>query len=247
MTTIYLIRHGQTDTNTHDGFNGCATDQPLNAVGLEMVARLTPALAQVPFDAIYASHLRRAVQTAEAVRGTRDMALRIDPRLRETDFGFLDGKTWQAAKAAYPLPCREWVKRPATFRAPGAEESVRDVSVRIFSAFLQILRENRGKTVAIVAHGMVFSLLTAKLLGVKVKHYRRLPMLANASYRVLHIEDDGHISLNEWEQNAHLEPSWRSRPRHLRNRIRRERCNIPRRAFCAALKMKKREAERYGN
>lgn len=247
MTTIYLIRHGQTDTNIFGGFNGSANDQPLNAVGLEMAARLAPVFAEIPLDAIYVSPLRRAVQTAEAVRGAREMELRLDPRLRETDFGELDGLSWQEAIKKYPVECWEWSRRPATFQAPGASESVREIWVRVYTAFLQILRENRGKTVAIVAHGMVFSLLTTKLFGIKLKHYRWFPMISNAAYRVLKIEDDGHFDLDKWEYHEHLDPSWCLHPRHLRKRTRTERRIIPRRAFCAALKRKKGECERYGN
>ncbi|MBE6702969.1 MAG: histidine phosphatase family protein [Ruminococcaceae bacterium] len=246
MTTFYLIRHGQTDTNIYGGFNGSLNDQPLNEVGLKMVAGLTAVFEDVPLDAIYVSPLHRAVQTAEAVRGKRDMPLRLEPQLMETDFGALDGMDWLAAKKQYPRECQEWIRRPASFRAPGAAESVRDVWVRVFTAFLRILRENRGGTVAIVAHGMVFSLLTAKLLGIKLKNYRLLPMLSNAAYRVLRVEDDGHVCLNEWEHNGHLEPAWQLHPRHLRKRVRRARRGIPRRAFCLPLKMTKKEKKQYG-
>ena len=247
MTRIYLVRHGQTENNTHDGFNGCVSDQPLNKTGETMVARLTPVLAHVQLDAIYTSPLRRAVQTAEAVRGTREMELRLDPRLRETDFGRMDGMNWKEAKAKYPEACREWGRHPERFCAPGAVEGVREVSARVMSAFLQILRENRGKTVAIVAHGMVFALLTSKLVGYSVHDYRRTPMINNAAYRVLQIEDDGHLFINEWEHNAHLEDTWCFRPRRFRKRMRLERARIPRHAFYAPLKMTKKEKKQYGN
>ena len=247
MTTIYLIRHGQTDTNRLDGFNGCASNQPLNETGMQMAQCLTKAFAEVPLDAIYASSLCRAQQTAQGVCGVRDMEIRIVPDLRETDFGFLDGLDWRTAKQRYPQACREWIRRVRTFRAPGAGESVREVSVRTVRAFLGILRENRGKTVAIVAHGMVLSLLIAKLLGERYEQYRMYPMMSNGAYQILQIEDDGHFQLDAWQHIEHLREEWHPKKRHVRNRYRRARACVPGRFFCALLKMTKQERKNHGN
>lgn len=241
MTTIYLIRHGQTDTNIKDGFNGSATDQPLNAVGEQMAADLTPVFADIPLDVIYSSPLRRAMKTAEGVRGDRPLEILVDPALRETDFGELDGLDWLEAKKEYPRACYQWIHDVKHFRAPGATEGVRDVSVRVVAAFLRILRENRGKTVAIVGHGMAFSLLTAKLLGKSAAQYRLYPMLGNTAYRVLEIEDDGHFYLDRWEHNEHVRPEWRMRRRHMRHRIRRARSCLPGTFFWTPLKITKKE------
>ena len=247
MTTVYLIRHGQTDTNIISGFNGSASDQPLNATGEKMVMTLTPLFADIHLDAMYTSPLRRAVKTAEAVRGDKELALQFDPDLRETDFGFLEGLSWTEGKKRYPKDCRVWIRTPERFRAPGASESVHDVWARVFTSFLRIVRENRGKTVAIVAHGMVFTLLTSRLLGYPLCRYRLTPMPSNASYRILEIEDDGHVFIDSWEHNDHLEPQWVLRRSNLRARFRRSYRNIPRRSYHPALKMTKKERTQYAD
>ena len=168
-------------------------------------------------------------------------------RAQETDFGLLDGLSWKEGKARYPRECRVWLRQPERFHPPGASESVRDVWVRVFSSFLRILRENRRKTVAIVAHGLVFSLLTARLLGFPLHRYRLNPMLSNAAYRVLEIEDDGHVYIGQWEHNAHLEPQWIIHRSKLRQRIRRAYRSYPRRAYHPALRMTKKEMKSNGN
>ena len=62
MTTLYLIRHGQTANNLIGTFNGSESDQPLNETGLEMAAALTKAFASIKLDAIYASPILRAMK-----------------------------------------------------------------------------------------------------------------------------------------------------------------------------------------
>ena len=247
MTRIYLIRHGQTDTNIFGGFNGLRNDLPLNATGEVMIKGLTPTFAEIPLDAIYVSPLRRAMQTAEAVRGEKDLPLLIEPQMQETDFGLLDGLSWKEGKARYPRECNVWIKRPERFHPPEASESVRDVWARVFTSFLRIVRENRGKTVAIVAHGMVFTMLTSKLLGLSLHRYRLNPMLSNAAYRILDVEDDGHVYIDQWEHNEHLEPQWILRRKGLRQRFRRAYRKIPRRGYHPALRMTKKEMKQYGN
>ena len=247
MTRVYLIRHGQTDTNIHGGFNGMRTDLPLNETGEKMVQTLTPVFAEIPLDVIYVSPLRRAMQTAEWVRGEKEVPMLIEPQMQETDFGLLDGLSWKDGKARYPRECRVWIRRPERFHPPGSSESVHDVWVRVFAAFLRIVRENRGKTVAIVAHGMVFTLLTSKLLGLSLHDYRLTPMPSNAAYRVLDVEDDGHVYIDRWEYDEHLEPQWVLSRKNLRQRLRRAWRRIPRRGYHPALRMTKKELKSYGN
>ena len=246
MTTVYLIRHGQTDTNIFDGINGSASNQPLNATGLAMAANLTPVFASVPLDAIYASDLIRAVQTAEGVRGTRDMEIRIEPNLQEMDFGLMDGMSGIEAKRAFPKEFRTWARQPEKFHPPGSHEGWKDFQVRLVKAFLKIVRENRGKRIAIVGHGAAFSVLTAKLLGLSLHDYRLAPMLSNGAYRVLQIEDDGHFFIDAFEHCEHLPKEWRLRRRHLRARSKRAR-KMPRRVFYAPLKMTEKEMKQYAD
>ena len=246
MTTVYLIRHGQTDTNIFDGINGSASNQPLNETGLAMAANLTPVFADVPLDAIYASNLTRAIQTAEGVRGTRKMEIVTDPDLQEMDFGRMDGMSGKQAKQAFPKEFRIWARQPEKFHPPGSHEDWKLFQVRLVKAFLRIVRENRGKCVAIVGHGAAFSVLTAKLLGLPLRDYRLLMMLSNSAYRILQIEDDGHLFIDTLEHCEHLPPEWRLRRRRARAAQKRAR-KMPRRVFYAPLKMTKKERKQYAD
>ncbi len=68
-------------------------DIGLNEMGLWQVGRVAQALADEPMDAIYASDLLRAWQTAQAIARVAGCPLTADPGLRERGFGSFDGKT----------------------------------------------------------------------------------------------------------------------------------------------------------
>lgn len=92
MTTLLLVRHGETDWNAERRWQGHA-DIPLNARGREQAAELAAQLAGKPIEAIYSSDLSRARDTAEIVGGHLGIPVVTDPDLREVDVGPIEGLT----------------------------------------------------------------------------------------------------------------------------------------------------------
>ena len=203
MTTLYLVRHGQTDNNLHGSFNGCQTDQPLNETGKKQAYALRDAFADKPLDAIYSSPLVRAVMTAEGVRGTRDMPIHTVYDLREMDMGILDGVTFEKTKRDYAEVWHNWQKDPEKLRMPDGE-SFMEAQERAFAALLDILHRERGRAVAVVAHGTLISLLTAKLFGLPLIQRRRVPYLPNVGYHELSFDDKGYFSPVHLRVIAHI-------------------------------------------
>ena len=92
MTTLLLVRHGETDWNAAGRLQG-HTDRPLNAYGREQAKALAARLAGEDVAAIYASDLARARETAEIVGERLGLAVELDPDLREKDWGNWEGLT----------------------------------------------------------------------------------------------------------------------------------------------------------
>jgi broad specificity phosphatase PhoE len=90
MTTVYLARHGESDWNVERRWQGHA-DRPLTERGREQAELLAGRLADVKLDAVYASDLRRAWETAQAVAATRGLEVVRLPELREVDVGSWSG------------------------------------------------------------------------------------------------------------------------------------------------------------
>jgi probable phosphoglycerate mutase len=88
-TRIVIWRHGQTDWNIENRFQG-HSDIPLNTVGHYQASHAAKVLAGMEPTAIVASDLMRAQQTAGALANLLKLDVRIDPRLRETNGGRSD-------------------------------------------------------------------------------------------------------------------------------------------------------------
>ncbi len=203
MTTVYLIRHGQTDNNLIGCYNGCKSDQPLNDLGKRQAAALTAPFAKILPDVIYASPLRRAVMTAEGVRGDRDMPITTVYDLREMDMGDLDGVTFAEAREKHAEIWHNWHEEPEKLRMPNGE-SFHETQARAVAAISKIVRENRGKKIAIVAHGSLLCLSMAHLLGLSLAQRYSVPYLMNTAYHELLIEDNGYFSVEAFRCCEHL-------------------------------------------
>lgn len=142
MVIVWLVRHGRTAWNVGRRFQGW-TDVPLDDVGRAQARELAVALDGTRFDHIWSSDLSRAVDTARIAVGA---APTIDPRLREMDFGRLEGVTWEQMDPA----TRNGLKTLEGFVAPGGE-SAAEVEDRVFG-FLDDLPDGRH---LVVTHGGV--------------------------------------------------------------------------------------------
>jgi len=207
VTTLILVRHGETDNNAKGTFNGCREDQPLNEHGREQAARLGEYLKDVNIDAIYASSMRRAIETAEGARGTRTLPIGIEPALRETDFGDWDGCTW-ADVGEKSLTQREiWAHTPHLFRFPGGGETIDEVKARITARVTELVQKHRGDTVLMASHGMALSILLLSLMYLPMSRLRHIEGLHNTGFARLEIEDDGVFTVTDFNAVPHLTPA----------------------------------------
>jgi broad specificity phosphatase PhoE len=93
MATLMLVRHGETDWNADGRLQG-QTDRPLSEFGRRQARQLAEELADdVELEAIYASDLSRARETAEIVGERLGLAVVLDADLREKDWGTWEGLT----------------------------------------------------------------------------------------------------------------------------------------------------------
>jgi len=92
MTELLLVRHGETDWNAEGKLQG-HTDRPLNDYGRRQAQALADKLAGESIDAVYASDLSRARETAEILGEKLGLAVVVDPDLREKNWGNWEGLT----------------------------------------------------------------------------------------------------------------------------------------------------------
>ena len=178
-TTLYLVRHGETDANVSGIWQG-STDSPLNERGLAQARALARRVAreQLPISVIYSSPLRRARQTAEMVaEALDDLPIILDPGLAEYHLGEWEGLSYQQLKDDKRLWAR--MAEDPDFIPPGGE-SARQFATRLLASFQTIIHQNAGETVMVVGHGGALATALSMLLHQDGSHWRQYQML-NAS------------------------------------------------------------------
>lgn len=154
-TNLYLIRHGEAVSNVEPIIGGDKGCRGLTERGLAQAAALARRLerGEITADALYASDLPRARQTAEAVAGALRLPITFDPELQELRPGEADGMHVDEARARFGTFERFFTEFYTPF-APGGE-SWGSFIARASAALDRLIRTHRGQTVVAVCHGGV--------------------------------------------------------------------------------------------
>jgi broad specificity phosphatase PhoE len=147
VTTFLLARHGETDWNRDGRFQGHA-DPSLNDLGRTQAGELADALDGEALDAVYASDLRRAFETAEIVGSRLGISVEHETGLREIDVG-----SWQGLTRA-EIDGREW-----------DGESYEEHRQRVLAALRHIARRHPDGRVLVVSHGGTLRRIQEAVLG----------------------------------------------------------------------------------
>ncbi|HIE38046.1 MAG TPA: histidine phosphatase family protein [Anaerolineae bacterium] len=202
MTTrVILIRHGQTAWNREARFRG-QTDIPLDETGIHQ-AQLTGeyVAARWPLAAVYASPMRRAMQTAKAVADLQNLSVQPLEGLLDIHFGKLQGMAVADAKARYPELLQAWRAAPQTVRFPDGE-GLDEVRRRCTAALRQVVSRHPEETVAMVAHTVVNRVLLCAVLDLDNDHFWHLEQDTcavnqiewnGAQYRLTLMNDTSHL------------------------------------------------------
>jgi len=199
---LILVRHGETESNRERLALG-REDVPLNERGRRQAAALTASLAGVPATAIYASPLRRAVETARPLAEALGLEVQVDDDLIEMAVGDLEGLSPRELSERYGDFLREWFSTQAgNLRMPGGE-SLQDVQDRAWAAIERLRERHPEETVVVVTHNFTIHAILCRALGLPLASFRclRHDLAAKA---VLELRDDRVIviSLND---TCHLE------------------------------------------
>ena len=201
MTELIFIRHGETDWNRQQRFQG-QIDVDLNATGLAQAQRLAARLAAEPADVLISSDLARALQTAAPLG--QAWALQAAPvrGLREQSFGMLEGLDVPTIQTRHPALWQEWLTHRADFALPGGGESLAQFHDRVLAAVREIAHSHAGRRVAVVTHGGVLDMLWRSAQGLPLDGLRSCA-IPNAGINRLRWHGSGlHIEL--WGDDTHL-------------------------------------------
>lgn len=170
-TVVLLVRHGQTPT-TGKVLPGRAKGLHLSEHGRAQAAAVAERVAQLPrIDALYASPLERARETASPIAAATGLRTAVHKGLLECDFG-----RWTGAKLADLFKKPEWTtvqRSPSSFRFPGGE-SFTEMQTRIVGALDDIRQRHPGGTVVCVSHADPIKAAVAHAMGTHLDLFQRI-------------------------------------------------------------------------
>lgn len=166
MTTIFLVRHGETVDNARQIMQG-QTQGELNEKGREQARQVAERLAVEQVDAVVASDLHRAIQTAEYIAAQHGLPVTTTPLLRERDWGSFTGCFIPDLKG------KVW---------PDDIESEEALLLRARAFLLYILATYPGKRVVAVGHGIMNKAILAVYARCPMREVQRM---MNAEVRIL--------------------------------------------------------------
>ena len=172
MTTVLLIRHGQTSANATGVLAGRTPGVHLDATGRRQARTLGTRLRGLRLDAVVHSPLERCVETAEAISASRSgVPLHTDEGLIECDYGQWTGQAL-AELAKDPL----WPRiqaAPSEVTFPDGE-SMTAMAARASASVADWVARHPEGTVAVVSHGDVIKAILSAALGQPFDEFQRI-------------------------------------------------------------------------
>ena len=168
MTTLYLVRHGETVDNVNQIMQGQAQGK-LTENGIRQAQEVRDQLASEDFSAIISSDLKRSVDTAKIIAEPHDLEVVQTPLLRERDWGGFTGRFIPELKGEV------W---------PDDIETLENLLSRAGEFIAFVKKTYPGKKVLAVGHGIVNKAVQAVYYGKQMHEVQRM---TNAEVRILEL------------------------------------------------------------
>lgn len=187
MVRIYLVRHAEAVGNVQEFFQG-RTDAPVSEKGRLQLECLAERFKDIKLDAIYSSPLQRTRDTAAAVNKYNNLPVIIDEDIIEINGGRWEGMFWSDIPKKYPEEYDIWTNAINNFQAPEGE-STAQVYDRMSAAINRIARQNEGKTIAVVSHGMAIKAYLTYADGIRWRDYKDMDWADNTAVSLIEYEN----------------------------------------------------------
>ncbi len=201
MTTLYLVRHGQSVSNLENIFTG-QSNTVLTDLGLRQAERTAEYLSRFPITCIYSSPLIRARQTAEVYADRVGLPIVESDDLKELNAGLWEGHLYRDLPVLFPETHRIWENHLGLARPDGGE-SIIELADRVYSAIDRILTENSGKHIVVFTHATPVRVMGARWMGIPPERLEQVPWNGNASVSIAEYGDDGSCRMVQYGYDAH--------------------------------------------
>lgn len=199
---LYIARHGRTQWNSENRLQGWKNSE-LTEFGRANARRLAERLEEVNFDLIYSSNQKRAVDTAEIIRGERKSPIIQLDELKEIGFGSWEGMPKEELLGKYAKEFDIYLNKPHLYQ-PRDGESYQDVFERVERGLNQIM-SNGGENLLLISHGVTIKVIMAIIKGIELKDLNTIPVFPSTSLSICRLEE-GKLQVLLEGDDSHLEP-----------------------------------------
>lgn len=197
---LYLLRHGETDRNIEHLIQG-QEDIPLNEKGLEQAREARKMVEEkgFVFDLCYSSPLSRARRTGEIVSGLPEEKIIIEPRLKEMNFGVLEGTVFSPFTGG-PGSLAD----PVHYQVPEGGEDFKDVAARTGSFVDELLEKRPAESILIASHGAAIRSILLHLGMIDLAGFWDF-RIGNCAIIILETTADGRYEMKDMIQGQVLD------------------------------------------
>lgn len=200
LTRICLVRHGETEWNAERRIQG-QIDIGLNAAGLRQADAAGRWLKAAGISALYASDLKRAWATGQAIGRALGLQPVAAPELRERRYGIFEGLTYAEAEARYPDGYAAFEGRHADYAFEDGE-SLKVMYARVTGKLTELAQRHFGESIVVVVHGGVLDVINRFVRGNPLEMPRDF-LIPNAGINWISAVD-GRWTVETWGETAHL-------------------------------------------
>ncbi|NKF08479.1 histidine phosphatase family protein [Clostridium gasigenes] len=194
MTKLYITRHGETEWNTKGIMQGFG-NSPLTELGREQGKWLRDRMNDLHIDVIYSSPSGRAYETAEIIKGDRDIELLADDGLREINMGQWEGLCQDEIKELSEENHFNFWNLPSKYISV-AGENYYESRERSYNTITKILEKEKGKTILIVTHTVTLKGFLNMLQNQEIDSIVKPPFIKQTSLTEIDFNEEGYKILN---------------------------------------------------
>jgi broad specificity phosphatase PhoE len=178
-TRIYLVRHGETESNAIGRWQGWL-DSPLTPKGITQAEALSAKIKELDVSFFYTSSSGRAIETAKLLR--KDLEWSTSDDLREICLGEFEGLTKEEAKVLAPQKIKDFYEKPSQYSPLGHGETFFQLQERTEKVINAIATKHLGQSIVIVSHGCFIKIFCALVTSIPMDEiWSAAPSIDNGS------------------------------------------------------------------
>lgn len=189
MTRLFLTRHGETEWNKEGKMQGWG-DSPLTELGIKQGEWLRDRMFDTKIDVIYTSPIGRAYNTAEIIRGNRDIKIIANDGLKEIKLGRWEGLSQDEIQKKDIINYFNFWNVPSKYIPTCKAETFNEVMERSYKAISDILREEKGKNILVVTHTVTLKAYLCKLQSREIDTLWDPPFIKQTSLTEIEFDEE---------------------------------------------------------